>query len=647
MTTQIIKPLTLEIARADGDPSDVNYWCDAAAGCFFIARDTGRILFCHRAAGVEAPNTWAAWGGGLEKGESPMSAMTREVNEETGLDPSIIEEFHPLYTHEDPESGFQYHSFLAVVPHEFIPKLAPREAQDYQWVPFGEWPQPLHKGVQYMFARTQVLDTIHQHLRGRTDMMTQMNTQNVIARLKVTADAGIPAILKQFGFVKGKKTNDHLLNNADTYTKGKYILYHGAQKDLQSGTLGWFLYEKLPNGKDKWLNMGTSAFTLERAFRKLEITANIQTAALDEPQLQALRTRVIPILRGAVGPDYGPDAITWKVLNSHRASPAVGKAAMLASGVQWAWERVTKFIEAVASKQTPVKRAAILRRYLAIPRIRNYREFEDLPTLLNSVLKESKKALALAKLGMTPIGKEKLEGLMADPVIGLLRKSWGFIVSEVQEEYAGLLKQYKFMEVKEGMNGQKMQQQFTEHMKSLGYTISPYNGSEKYMKGFASAAKDDKRITFIPPDKKAGNWSGGNGALFPEYKLAQHGDYWFDYGRTGVEGGETYLEDDNLLEGVIDELIEKMDKTIKASEEREARGIQVKFCPESSRKLLPENLEKIVDKLKGGGTYSIEPSGFGTAYLFSIRRFANARPADKDISDRVGQQVYYTEHDRD
>ena len=176
--------MTIKKVTAQADPSDTDYWCTAAAGCFFLARDTGRIMFCHRAPNTEAPNTWAAWGGGMEKDESPMRAMKREIQEETNTDPEMIEDFHHLYSHEVPESGFQYHSYLAIVPTEFVPVFPKNEAQGYRWVDYGDWPTPLHPGVEYMFDRTQALDKIQQ-IKQRMDM--KPGIQRVMARLQTTA----------------------------------------------------------------------------------------------------------------------------------------------------------------------------------------------------------------------------------------------------------------------------------------------------------------------------------------------------------------------------------------------------------------------------------------------------------------------------
>ncbi len=53
-----------------------------------IARPDGHLLLHHRddRPGVVHPGCWAGFGGALERGESALDAVRREVFEETGLD---------------------------------------------------------------------------------------------------------------------------------------------------------------------------------------------------------------------------------------------------------------------------------------------------------------------------------------------------------------------------------------------------------------------------------------------------------------------------------------------------------------------------------------------------------------------------------
>jgi N-acetylmuramoyl-L-alanine amidase len=130
----------------EDDPTR-EYWDsgDGAAGCIFIAKDTGRILIAHRSDRVDfEPHTWGTWGGKVDAGESPKQAVEREVEEETGF--SGRYKISHLWTYNDESAGFQYHNYLVVVPHEFTPQLN-WENDDSEWVEFGHWPDPLHFGL--------------------------------------------------------------------------------------------------------------------------------------------------------------------------------------------------------------------------------------------------------------------------------------------------------------------------------------------------------------------------------------------------------------------------------------------------------------------------------------------------------------------
>lgn len=121
------------------------FWGKAGAGCMIMAEDTKRFLMPLRSGQVEQPGTWGTWGGAIDKGKTPEQAVRQEVREEAGYAGHF--ELYPLYIFEDDESGFKYYNFLAVVDEEFAPRLN-WETSDYEWVEFGDWPQPLHFGVQ-------------------------------------------------------------------------------------------------------------------------------------------------------------------------------------------------------------------------------------------------------------------------------------------------------------------------------------------------------------------------------------------------------------------------------------------------------------------------------------------------------------------
>jgi 8-oxo-dGTP pyrophosphatase MutT (NUDIX family) len=146
-----------KVRDADKEPAHfkalqkTGFWGEQGAGCLFYARDTGRLLVAHRSLEVREPGTWGTWGGAIDRAEEPSEAVEREIYEEAGYTGEV--KLHPIWTFKH-ASGFQYHNFLAVVPHEFEPKLN-WETQGSEWVSPGRWPSPLHPGLSGLVERPE------------------------------------------------------------------------------------------------------------------------------------------------------------------------------------------------------------------------------------------------------------------------------------------------------------------------------------------------------------------------------------------------------------------------------------------------------------------------------------------------------------
>jgi 8-oxo-dGTP pyrophosphatase MutT (NUDIX family) len=136
------------------------FWGKQGAGVIFLAQNTGRLLIAHRSRQVEQPGTWGTWGGAIDEGEDPETAARREAVEEAGHRVAILRML-PLFVYR--KETFRYSNFLAVVEHEFTPRLG-WETQGYRWCAFGEWPHPVHFGLQAVLNDPASLASIQQEL---------------------------------------------------------------------------------------------------------------------------------------------------------------------------------------------------------------------------------------------------------------------------------------------------------------------------------------------------------------------------------------------------------------------------------------------------------------------------------------------------
>jgi 8-oxo-dGTP pyrophosphatase MutT (NUDIX family) len=115
-----------------------------AVGGMLLARETSRVLYLLRDQDTYS-NTWGLVGGKVEQGETAMDALRREMIEELGRLPDILKTIPvELFTSED--GHFQYHTYVCVIDHEFIPQLS-SEHKGYCWCALDAAPKPLHPGL--------------------------------------------------------------------------------------------------------------------------------------------------------------------------------------------------------------------------------------------------------------------------------------------------------------------------------------------------------------------------------------------------------------------------------------------------------------------------------------------------------------------
>ncbi len=120
----------------------------SGVGTLFFSKNTKRYLFLLR-HGARFSNTWGLVGGKIEKNETILEALNREIIEEIGMMPDIIK-YIPIESFTSNDNQFQYHTYICQVNNEFLPILN-HEHVGYCWTSLPNYPKPLHPGVWNIF----------------------------------------------------------------------------------------------------------------------------------------------------------------------------------------------------------------------------------------------------------------------------------------------------------------------------------------------------------------------------------------------------------------------------------------------------------------------------------------------------------------
>lgn len=125
-------------------------------GALIFSRLTKRYLFLLRNQKRHA-GSWGLVGGNIELNESPIDALRREIREEIGA--VQYNKIIPLEKFTSDSGTFEYHTYLIVVEHEFVPLLN-NEHRGYAWTSIQDHPRPLHPGVWRTFNFQVILEKI-------------------------------------------------------------------------------------------------------------------------------------------------------------------------------------------------------------------------------------------------------------------------------------------------------------------------------------------------------------------------------------------------------------------------------------------------------------------------------------------------------
>ena len=102
--------------------------------CVWVYDGAGHLLLTRRAPGKSFAGTWENSGGAAQAGEDSLTAIRRELREETGIeaDPG---EFEFLDTSRDGYNFYDHYCLHRVIPLQEI-KLLPGETDDAMWADF-------------------------------------------------------------------------------------------------------------------------------------------------------------------------------------------------------------------------------------------------------------------------------------------------------------------------------------------------------------------------------------------------------------------------------------------------------------------------------------------------------------------------------
>lgn len=119
------------------------------AGVLIKCLTTNRVFLLYR----NDPNPkWALMSGGMDKGESPIDTLIREIGEELDINAEDLIKFKYDKTEFIPQKNRKFHYYKGFTMSEFIPKLD-HENLNFGWFSKEKLPNSLYQGLKEKINR--------------------------------------------------------------------------------------------------------------------------------------------------------------------------------------------------------------------------------------------------------------------------------------------------------------------------------------------------------------------------------------------------------------------------------------------------------------------------------------------------------------
>jgi hypothetical protein len=366
-----------------------------------------------------------------------------------------------------------------------------------------------------------------------------------------------------------------------------------------------------------------------------------EVSAFNDAQLTALRQHILPLMEKLQRPYYY-NATTWipeYMKNGVKKSKTDGWGDNLTPEGKAFWDVMTLLnltsgiVEAVLTKASPARRAVILKSTLK----RTGQSWAKVPAdkLLSRVM-------LLIKKVPPRLLTEKGQAIVTEinsTYFQLLRKSWPYIVSECESEFADIMKQNHLSPGT--LPADKMWKAFQAALPGWTFEEKESTYAKKEMLYTATAADKLTKLQFFH------KFYGDDAfTIIPQWRMDEQ-DSWRSWAKTGVDAGDMSFDRDTYsVEGAVEEALAKVEEARTARQKLLDEGKDYDFGG-SKLKLLPSKLEEIVKSLQDGRSFTVGSGGFGKYTIYTTKAVARSQPAAEWLTQKVGKDVYYYTEERD